>query len=317
MTGISKAICIMGPTAMGKTEIAIALAERFPCRIISVDSALIYRGMDIGTAKPDSRILQHTPHHLIDIRDPDESYSVAEFCADAMREIEQAHAQNRIPLLVGGTMMYFHALEHGITPLPHSDPIVRRRLQNDMEQKGLSSLHARLRQVDPESAHSIHPNDPQRIQRALEVYEITGIPLSELHKKTSITPLARLFKLALIPTDRSRLHARIAQRFKQMLRTGLIDEVRTLRQKYSLNAKLPSMRCVGYRQTWCYLEGDYDQTTLLEKGIAATRQLAKRQLTWVRGSNNSVIVSTNPDRPDDVFQHVQNKLENSGYLERP
>lgn len=277
----------MGPTASGKTDLAIALRERLPLELISVDSAMIYRGMDIGTAKPDRETLQRAPHRLIDILDPAESYSAARFRADALREMEEITRSGRIPLLVGGTMLYYRALEYGLSDLPQKDEEVRKRLDEEARTLGLEAMHRRLSQVDPVSAARIHPNDPQRLLRALEVHAITGEPMSRLWERDSGEQLPfRLIKLALAPGDRSLLHERIEQRFRQMITHGLVEEVERLHARGDLNPDLPSIRCVGYRQVWGYIEGEWDYNTMVERGITATRQFAKRQFTWLRSERN-------------------------------
>ena len=274
---------LMGPTASGKTDLAVALVEALPCEIVSVDSALVYRGMDIGTAKPDAETLARAPHRLIDFLDPAESYSAARFRADALCEIRSILAAGRVPLLVGGTMLYFRALQYGLSELPSADATVRARLDAWAAREGWSALHAYLQQVDPVSAARIHPNDPQRLQRALEVFELTGRPLSSFHAQGRAGDFDyRLLKLGLVPRDRALLHARIAARFETMLAAGLVDEVKALRARGDLDISMPSMRSVGYRQVWEYLDGNYDYATMVTKGVAATRQLAKRQLTWLR-----------------------------------
>ena len=278
------AVCLMGPTASGKTDLAVALVETLPMDIISVDSVMVYRGMDIGSAKPDAGTLARAPHRLIDICDPAEPYSAARFRDDAMREMAEITAQGRIPLLVGGTMLYFRALLNGLSTLPSADADIRTRLEAEAEVDGWASLHRRLAEVDPEAAARIHPNDPQRLQRALEVYELTGTPLSELQRSQQADqPLPyRIVKLAVAPADRSILHERIAQRYELMLQNGLIDEVEALRQRGDLHQDMPALRAVGYRQVWEYLSGSLNYTEMVERGIIATRQLAKRQFTWLR-----------------------------------
>lgn len=277
----------MGPTASGKTDLAIALRERLPFELISVDSAMIYRGMDIGTAKPDRETLQRAPHRLIDILDPAESYSAARFRADALREMEEITRSGRIPLLVGGTMLYYRALEYGLSDLPQKDEEIRKRLDEEARTLGLEAMHRRLSQVDPASAARIHPNDPQRLLRALEVHAITGEPMSRLWERDSGEQLPfSLIKLALAPGERSLLHERIEQRFRQMIAQGLVEEVERLHARGDLNPDLPSIRCVGYRQVWGYLEGEWDHNTMVERGITATRQFAKRQFTWLRSERN-------------------------------
>lgn len=277
------AIFLLGPTASGKTGVAVELVQHLPCDIVSVDSALVYRDMDIGTAKPDAATLAAAPHRLIDLIDPTESYSAAKFRDDALAAMAEITARGRIPLLVGGTMLYFKALREGLNDLPEADPEVRAALDAEAAEKGWPALHAELAAVDPETASRLKANDSQRIQRALEVYRLTGHPLSHILAQGNDGALPyRVIPLALVPSERAALHERIAQRFDAMLAQGLIEEVAGLRDKYALNLGLPSMRCVGYRQAWQYLDGEFSRAELREKGIAATRQLAKRQLTWLR-----------------------------------
>ena len=277
------AIFLMGPTAAGKTVLALELHDRFPLEIISVDSSQVYRGMDIGTAKPTREEQARAPHRLIDIRDPAESYSAAEFCADALHEMEAITRAGKIPLLVGGTMFYFHALEFGLSDLPSADPEIRERLNAEAAQKGWEELHRKLQAVDPVSAQRIHPNDAQRIQRALEVYELTGQSLSELASASQPAALPyRLIKLALWPQDRKLLHARIEQRFRVMLEQGFLAEVEKLYARGDLKPAMPSVRMVGYRQIWEYLTGNVNYSEMIEQALAATRQFAKRQITWLR-----------------------------------
>ena len=276
----------MGPTATGKTDLAIELCKQLPCDIISVDSALVYKGMDIGTAKPDRETLTDFPHRLIDIRDPSESYSAAEFRTDALSEMAQISTAGRIPLLVGGTMLYFKALRDGLATLPESDPTIREQISQLADNKGWDEVHRQLAQVDPVSAQRIHPNDPQRLQRALEIYRISGQTLTELQAKQvreNVLPYD-LTTLAIIPNNRTTLHQRIEFRFRQMIEQGFIDEVQELFERPELNLNLPSIRAVGYRQVWQYLEGTFDHEQMIEKGIVATRQMAKRQLTWLRNN---------------------------------
>jgi len=278
------AIFLMGPTASGKTAVAVELVKRFPLEIISVDSALVYRGMDIGTAKPDAALLAVAPHRLIDIRDASASYSAAEFREDALQAMADITAQGRIPLLVGGTFLYFRALEHGLSDMPAADPEIRARLEAEAQRDGWESLHTRLAGIDPVAAARIHATDPQRIQRALEVYEISGLPISEFHAQGRSSDLPyRLLKLALVPDDRTLLHQRIESRFRAMLDAGLVDEVRRLYERGDLAPELPAMRAVGYRQIWSYLAGKTGYDEMVEQAIVATRQYAKRQLTWLRG----------------------------------
>ena len=302
--GRPRALCIAGPTASGKTALALALAERLPVEIVSVDSALVYRSMDIGTAKPTPAELAAVPHHLIDIRDPQSAYSAAEFVRDAERLMDEIHARGRLPLLVGGTMLYFKALADGLDAMPASDPAVRASIDARAAAEGWPALHAQLAQVDPVTAARLPPTDAQRIQRALEVWQLTGQPLSAFHGAAR-TPGLALPMLALEPQDRAWLHRRIAQRFDAMLAGGFVDEVRRLRARGDLQATLPAMRCVGYRQAWAALDaegqalqpGSAGWAVLREQGIAATRQLAKRQLTWLRGMARNVVACDAADAP--------------------
>jgi len=289
----------MGATAAGKTDLALKLADEYPVEIISVDSALIYRGMDIGTAKPSKAILKKYPHHLVDICEPHEKYSAANFCDAVHQLIPNILANNKIPLLVGGTMMYYHALFKGLAPLPDASPEIRKNLDMIIAEKGSAYLHQQLQSVDPVAAGLIHPNDPQRIQRALEVYQLTGKPMSEFWQSTINYPEYDYIKLALAPEDRSVLHQRIAQRFEQMLELGFLDEVKQLMLRDDLSLDLPSMRCVGYRQAWLHLQGEYDFATMKEKAIVATRRLAKRQITWLRSFDD---VIWNPKI--DIFRKI-------------
>ncbi len=281
-------IFLMGPTASGKTELAIDLVQELPCEIISVDSALVYRDMDIGTAKPSAEELARAPHRLIDICDPVESYSAARFRQDALREMGEIIANGRIPLLVGGTMLYFRAMQYGLSELPEADHEIRVRLNAEAKVSGWSSLHARLQQVDPTAAQRINQNDPQRIQRALEVYELTGRPLSELQQRDGEPKLQYpVIKLVRAPEDRSVLHERIRQRFHRMLELGFEDEVRALVQKWDMHHEMPAMRLVGYRQMLSYMRGEYTRDEMVERGIISTRQLAKRQFTWLRSETDA------------------------------
>ncbi|MET0379354.1 MAG: tRNA (adenosine(37)-N6)-dimethylallyltransferase MiaA [Spongiibacteraceae bacterium] len=278
------AICLMGPTASGKTALALALSCHFPCEIISVDSALIYRGMDIGTAKPTLAERAQVPHHLIDIRDPSEVYSAAEFRADALRLMDEITSRGRIPLLVGGTLLYFKVLKDGLASMPAANADVRSQIEVDARIRGWPALHAELAAIDPQSAARIHPQHSQRIQRALEVYRVSGESMSVLHaRQSAVEPSHRLIELAVAPLDRAVLHQRIAARFARMLQDGFLDEVRALRDRGDLHVDLPSIRAVGYRQAWDYLNDVIDFETLRERGVIATRQLAKRQFTWLRG----------------------------------
>lgn len=291
--GLPPAVCLMGPTASGKTDLAVNLVERLPFEIISVDSALVYRGMDIGTAKPDAETLARAPHRLIDILDPAEAYSASRFREDALREMAEISASGRIPLLVGGTMLYYRALEQGLSRLPKADAATRERIEQEAAEKGWKAMHERLAAVDPVAAERIHPNDPQRLSRALEVFELTGRPMSELWQENAQQGLPyRLIKIAVAPTDRADLHERIAQRFHLMLEQGLVEEVERLYLRGDLSPQLPSIRCVGYRQVWQYLEGELSYAQMSEKGVIATRQLAKRQFTWLRSERNLQWFST-------------------------
>ncbi len=281
------AILLMGPTASGKTELAMQLAERLPVELISVDSAMVYRGMDIGTAKPSPAELARCPHRLIDICDPVDAYSAERFRADALAAMAEITEAGRIPLLVGGTMLYFRALQYGLSPLPPSDPAVRGRLEAELAAHGLAPLHARLSEVDPVIARRIHPNDTQRTLRALEVFEISGRPLSALQAEQAGEAMPwRAIKLARAPLERAVLHARIEQRFHAMLEAGFEGEVRGLVARGDLHPELPSMRSVGYRQMWAWLRGEYDRAEMIRRAIAATRQLAKRQMTWLRSERD-------------------------------
>ncbi len=283
------AIFLMGPTASGKTGVAIELMQHMPVELISVDSAQVFRDMNIGTAKPNVDTLARAPHHLIDIIDPTDAYSAAAFRHDALRLMADITARGKIPLLVGGTMLYFKVLREGLSPLPQADAALREQLDAEIAQHSIEHLHARLAQVDAETAARLHPTDTQRVQRAMEIFIISGKPMSELikhqehpHLPYNITPIA------LIPSDRAVLHHRIVVRFEQMLKDGLVEELRSLRDKYVLHRDMTSMRCVGYRQAWEFLDGEISKAELSEKGVAATRQLAKRQLTWLRSMSASI-----------------------------
>ncbi len=290
------AIFLMGPTASGKTALACALADRFPLDLVSVDSALVYRGMDIGTAKPDAATLARYPHALVDIRDPAEPYSAADFRADAVRAMERITASGRVPLLVGGTGLYFRALQRGLSNLPEADPDFRARLAEEAGRIGWPAMHDRLTRLDPVAAGRIRPGDTQRLQRALEVIELTGRPLSEQQQGGSGERFPwRVLKLALLPADRVPLHARIAARFDAMLADGFLDEVRALRARGDLHADLPAIRAVGYRQAWTWLDGQGSEAECRDRGIFATRQLAKRQITWLRSELDARVFD--PDRP--------------------
>lgn len=283
-----RAVLLMGPTASGKTACALALAREFPIEIISVDSALVYRDMDIGTAKPSAAELASCPHHLVDIISPEQAYSAASFRSDALALIAQIHARGKLPLLVGGTMLYFKALRDGLSDLPQANAALRAEIEADAARDGWPALHARLAALDPAAAARLNPNDAQRIQRALEIVRISGRPLAESYaRREAPGPDVDYLPLALQPGDRSVLHARIAERFDAMLAAGLEEELRSLRARYALSPEMSSMRCVGYRQTWDYLDGRLDRQGLREAGIAATRQLAKRQITWLRQFSES------------------------------
>ena len=276
-------VFIMGPTASGKTDLAVHLATTDRFEIISVDSAMIYRGMDIGTAKPEPAVLDIAPHHLIDIRNPDESYSVSEFCQDANQLIDDIHARKKIPLLVGGTIMYFNSLQFGLSELPSADPEIRARLNQQAARAGWGAMHQQLAQFDPASAAKIHPNDAQRIQRALEVYEISGTPMSAFQRASkNIRNDISIMNFGLFPENRAYLHELIEKRFDQMLAEGVLEELEQLKTAWKLSADLPSIRCIGYLQLWNFLEKKCSYNEMRDQAIAATRQLAKRQLTWIR-----------------------------------
>jgi len=301
----------MGPTASGKTDVALRLARELPCEIISVDSAQIYKGMDIGTAKPGAALLSEAPHHLIDIIEPHERYSAARFRDDALALMREITERDRIPLLVGGTMLYFQALTEGLNELPEADPMIRLMIDTMAGEQGWPAVHDRLARVDPETAARLEPNDAQRIQRALEIYYLTNKPVSQLLKKPKYvyfpyTPL----KVSLVPGERKVLHERIAQRFERMLEAGLVAELSKLRDEYALEPGMPSMRCVGYRQAWEHLEGRIGAEALREQGIAATRQLAKRQLTWLRAmAGVTEFDCLSEDVADLVLEYLRRELE--------
>jgi len=301
--GLLPAVLIMGPTASGKSQLALALCERLDAEIVSVDSAQVYRGMDIGTAKPDAATRARVPHHLIDLCDPAEAYSAARFRDDALRAIAEIRARGRIPLLVGGTMLYFRALQQGLGDLPPADPAFRARLAEDARREGWPALHARLARLDPDSAARLHPNDAQRIQRALEIVELGGAPVAQLQAARGAGLAPPVVKLAVNPPDRALLHERIRARFAAMMAQGFLDEVRALRARGDLAPELPSMRAVGYRQLWAHLDGACDLATAVERGIAATRQLAKRQLTWLRSEPDLTFLD--PAAPDLVDRALE------------
>ncbi|HET7569451.1 MAG TPA: tRNA (adenosine(37)-N6)-dimethylallyltransferase MiaA [Gammaproteobacteria bacterium] len=276
------AILLMGPTATGKSDAALALADRLPVEIVSVDSAMIYRGMDIGTAKPSAAERDAVPHHLIDILDPEQSYSAAQFRSNALAAMADITTRGSVPLLVGGTLLYFRALTRGLAPLPEADPVFRAEIEQEAARSGWPALHSRLAEVDPDAAARIHPNDAQRIQRALEVHRLTGKPISRHFQQHHEPPPYRLLRLALMPASRALLHERIAARFEAMVAAGFISEVAVLRDRPNLTAEHPSMRAVGYRQLWAYLDGRRSREQAIADGIVATRRYAKRQITWLR-----------------------------------
>lgn len=300
----------MGPTASGKTALSVQLAQALNGEIISVDSALVFKGMDIGTAKPTQEERGGIPHHLIDILDPAESFSTGQFRKQALILMDDITVRGKLPILVGGTMLYFNVLNSGLAVLPEADPVIRAKLDQDLEQLGKEALHRRLAEVDPESAARIHPNDPQRVQRALEVYEISGKPLTSFFTAAPAQDIPyQKIKLVIAPQDRAILHDMIARRFKQMLERGFIDEVEVLYKRGDLTEKMPSIRAVGYRQAWSYLQGEYDLETMTEKAIIATRQLAKRQFTWLRREIDATNFQTGQsDLLTKVLATVNDKL---------
>ena len=311
-------ICLMGPTAAGKTDLALHLADHLPCELISVDSALVYRGMDIGTAKPDADTLLRYPHHLVDILDPAQAYSAARFRLDAQRLIADILARGRIPLLVGGTMLYYKALAGGLAQMPAADPLVRQRIESMALEQGWEAVHAELGKVDPQAAQRIHRNDPQRIQRAYEVFLLSGVPLTEWHRRqalenaqSSATGGANLsyttHYMAVAPRERHILHERIARRFSQMIEQGFVAEVQALHARGDLDVSMPSIRAVGYRQVWDHLEGRLSHAEMVERGVIATRQLAKRQFTWLRGWHEDIewFDSLDPERADKLLKHLK------------
>ncbi|WP_283148235.1 tRNA (adenosine(37)-N6)-dimethylallyltransferase MiaA [Silvimonas soli] len=314
LTTLPPALFLMGPTASGKTASAIHLLESgLPVELISVDSALVFKDMDIGTAKPTAAELARAPHHLIDIISPEEAYSTAQFRDDARKLMDDIIARGKLPVLVGGTMLYFNTLQHGIHDLPQADPALREQLHAEAALIGWPAMHAKLAVLDPATAARLEPGDSQRVERALEICTLAGKPMSELLAEPAQDALPyRLLKLALLPSDRAALHARIALRFDAMLAGGLLDEVESLRRRYQLSLDLPSMRCVGYRQAWEYLDGQIDMRGLRDKGLAATRQLAKRQLTWLRGMDDvESLDCLGSDLPEQVLQRVQAFLDTS------
>lgn len=328
LTAQPRAIFLMGATAAGKTDLAVELTRTLPCDIVSVDSALIYKGMDIGTAKPDANILAKAPHRLIDIIEPSESYSVAQFYQDALREMNEISAAGRIPLLVGGTMMYFNILRQGIAALPSADETVRKVIAADAAEHGWPFVHAQLAKIDPEAALRIKPTDPQRLQRALEVYRVSGKTMTQIWAEqkdpiddkghsdytelnSGLPPVPYdVVSLAIGPSDRKVLHKRIEQRYHTMLKSGFIDEVKSFHSKETMHSDMPSMKCVGYRQVWDYLDNKLDYDEMVERGIIATRQLAKRQLTWLRRWPNLNQLETNDSK---VLAKAIEIIENTAY----
>ena len=312
MTHKPPAIFLLGPTASGKTDIAVRLVEDLPCEIISVDSAMVYRGMDIGTAKPGAEILKKAPHRLIDICDPAEAYSAAQFSEDALHQMNEISAYGKIPLLVGGTFLYFRALAEGLSPLPAADAEIRRKLEAEAKILGWAEMHRRLAAVDSNTATRIHPNDPQRIQRALEVYEITGESMSSILRQDNPGELPyNVSKIILAPSDRAVLHERIALRFNHMLELGLVEEVGQLYQRSDLHRDLPSIRAVGYRQVWAYLEGELQYAEMIQRGVVATRQLAKRQFTWLRSDKEGTWFDA---LENNIYSKILKKLLNDPML---
>lgn len=304
------AIFLMGPTASGKTELAVQLAQKIGAEIISVDSALVYKGMDIGTAKPTLEERQGIPHHLIDILDPAEAYSTGSFRKAALQLMDEITLRGKVPLLTGGTMLYFNSIFNGLAELPEADPSIRKKLDEELAAKGKEALHKRLNDIDPESAQRIHPNDPQRVQRALEVYEISGKPITQFFREAQQAPIPfNKIKLVVAPEERKQLHLKIAQRFRQMIEQGLVDEVSVLYHRGDLTVDLPAIRAVGYRQAWSYLEGEYDLDKMIDKGIIATRQLAKRQFTWLRKETDALqFVSAQKQLVEKVFDRIKHHL---------
>lgn len=303
-----RVVLLMGPTGAGKTRVALELAGRYAVEIVSVDSAMVYRGLDIGTAKPDRAERARVPHHLIDIRDPAETYSAGQFVRDAQAAIEDIHARNRLPLLVGGTMLYFHALLHGLAEMPESAPDLRAEIDSRAATGGWAALHAELAQVDPLAAGRIHPNDPQRIQRALEVFLLTGTPISQLQSLCSpaLSGFQRLH-VVLAPSSRAQLHQRIERRFVEMMTNGFLEEVRELHARADLHRELPALRAVGYRQIRAHLEGSCDLDEAIRRAIVATRRLAKRQLTWLRTLSPAHWIET--DEPAVAVQGVARLID--------
>ena len=291
-------VFLMGPTASGKTRLAMWLHQQLSCELISVDSAMVYRGMDIGTAKPTREMLQQAPHHLVDVVAPTGNYSAGCFYAEALALIEDCHRRRRLPVLVGGTGLYFHVLEHGLSRLPTARPAVRLAIGAEAARLGWPAMHERLAQVDAASAERISPNDAQRIQRALEVWQQTGVAMSRLWRRNKPQALkASIIRLVMQPSSRAELHQRVERRFDDMLRRGLTDELQDLRRRYALNETMPSMRLVGYRQVWQYLQGEISQEMMREKAVSATRQLARRQMTWLRAQPSADLWTISDDTP--------------------
>jgi tRNA dimethylallyltransferase len=299
-------VCLVGPTGVGKTEIALRIAESLPVEIISMDSAMVYRGMDIGTAKPDAAMRAAVPHHLIDIRDPGETYSAGQFRVDAFAAARATLARGRVPLVVGGTLLYLRALRHGLASLPQADPELRRALDEEAAKCGWPALHERLRAIDPEAASRIAPQDRQRIQRALEVHALTGQTISGLQRRRSVPAGAEVTTVALMPVDRARLAARLEKRFDQMVAAGFVAEVEALRAREELDRDAPALRAVGYRQVWAYLDGQCDWDETRRRAIVATRRLAKRQLTWLRGDEpDTRVAGVGAEAAETVLAHVR------------
>ncbi len=301
-------VLLMGPTATGKSALAIALAEALDGEIVTVDSAQVYRGMDIGTAKPDAAARARVPHHLIDLIDPTDAYSAARFCADATEAMAAIRMRGRLPVLAGGTMLYFKALTEGLSALPRADPGIRAAIDAEAARAGWPQMHAELARVDPVAAARLAPGDSQRIQRALEVYRLTGQPISSWQGRRAPAAGGDAIRVALVPRDRARLHREIAERFDAMLAAGLVDELAGLRSRYALEPSMPSMRCVGYRQAWRYLDDEIDRESLRQSGIAATRQLAKRQMTWLRSTPARAFDPWTPGLADAVLDAVRSAL---------
>lgn len=304
------AIFLMGPTASGKTELAVQIAQKLETEIISVDSVLVYKGMDIGTAKPTIEERKGIPHHLIDVLDPSEVFSTGKFRKSALQIMEDIAHRGKIPVLVGGTMLYFNALFNGLAVLPEADPEIRKKLDEELRLTGKNAMHARLRNVDPVSAERIHPNDPQRVQRALEVYELSGKPITQFFREAQHNQIPfRKIKLLIAPEDRKELHEKIAQRFRLMIDLGLVEEVRALYQRGDLTEKMPAIRAVGYRQVWSFLNGEYNFEMMMEKAIIASRQLAKRQFTWLRRENDALrFISYESGLSDKVLQSIEHVM---------